>query len=114
MRATVTQRLDSAVMHVSIIQAGTLLARLCRPEVENCIRGLQQYSYAYEECSEQAQEVQRGEKGAIPQGQLDDVGVQAMDLRVDDGMRRVISCFHAISFPIWSLIWVPPHQLHSL
>lgn len=44
-------------MHVSIIQAGNLLARLCRPEVENCIRGLQQYSYAYEECSEQAAEI---------------------------------------------------------
>ena len=52
-----TQRLDSAVMHVSIIQAGTLLARLCRPEVENCIRGLQQYSYAYEECTDQAAEI---------------------------------------------------------
>ena len=51
------KRLDSAVMHVSIIQAGTLLARLCRPEVENCIRGLQQYSYAYEECTDQAQEI---------------------------------------------------------
>lgn len=46
-------------MHVSIIQAGTLLARLGRPEVENCIKGLQQYSYAYEECMEQAAEISR-------------------------------------------------------
>ncbi|KAI0338935.1 hypothetical protein BDW22DRAFT_1362269 [Trametopsis cervina] len=52
-------RLDSAVMHVSIIQAGTLLARLGRPEVENCIKGLEQYSYAYEECMEQAAEITR-------------------------------------------------------
>ncbi|KAI0755432.1 hypothetical protein BC629DRAFT_1174399 [Irpex lacteus] len=52
-------RLDSAVMHVSIIQAGTLLARLGRPEVENCIKGLEQYSYAYEECMEQAAEISR-------------------------------------------------------
>ena len=46
-------------MHVSIIQAGTLLARLGRPEVENCIKGLQQYAYAYEECNEQANDIQR-------------------------------------------------------
>jgi hypothetical protein len=46
-------------MHVSIIQAGTLLARLGRPEVENCIKGLEQYSYAYEECMEQAAEITR-------------------------------------------------------
>jgi len=52
-------RLDSAVMHVSIIQAGTLLARLGRPEVMNCINGLVQYSYAYEECAEQAAEIRR-------------------------------------------------------
>ncbi|KAI0693984.1 hypothetical protein BC835DRAFT_1043215 [Cytidiella melzeri] len=52
-------RLDSAVMHVSIIQAGTLLARLGRPEVDNCIKGLEQYSYAYEECMEQAAEITR-------------------------------------------------------
>ena len=53
------QRLDCAVMHVSIIQAGTLLARLGRPEVENCVKGLQQYSYAYEECMEQANDISR-------------------------------------------------------
>ncbi|OBZ68942.1 hypothetical protein A0H81_11103 [Grifola frondosa] len=52
-------RLDSAVMHVSCIQAGTLLARLGRPEVSNCITGLEQYSYAYEECAEQAAEIKR-------------------------------------------------------
>ncbi|EKM51982.1 uncharacterized protein PHACADRAFT_212595 [Phanerochaete carnosa HHB-10118-sp] len=52
-------RLDCAVMHVSIIQAGTLLARLGRPEVENCIKGLQQYAYAYEECMEQANDINR-------------------------------------------------------
>ena len=46
-------------MHVSIIQAGTLLARLGRPEVDNCIKGLQQYAYAYEECQEQANEIGR-------------------------------------------------------
>ncbi|KAF8073810.1 hypothetical protein FPV67DRAFT_1479374 [Lyophyllum atratum] len=37
-------RLDPAVMHVSCIQAGTLLARLGRPEVKSCIDGLEQYS----------------------------------------------------------------------
>ncbi|KAI0373751.1 hypothetical protein BV20DRAFT_962326 [Pilatotrama ljubarskyi] len=52
-------RLDCAVMHVSCIQAGMLLARLGRPEVSNCITGLEQYSYAYEECADQAAEMKR-------------------------------------------------------
>ncbi|KAI9061327.1 hypothetical protein FKP32DRAFT_1613112 [Trametes sanguinea] len=52
-------KLDCAVMHVSCIQAGMLLARLGRPEVMNCIDGLEQYSYAYEECADQAMEIKR-------------------------------------------------------
>lgn len=52
-------RLDSAVMHVSCIQAGTLLARLGRPEVSNCIAALEQYGAAYEEVGEQAVEIRR-------------------------------------------------------
>ncbi|KAL1950745.1 hypothetical protein VTO73DRAFT_5869 [Trametes versicolor] len=52
-------RLDCAVMHVSCIQAGMLLARLGRPEVSNCITGLEQYAYAYEECADQAAEIKR-------------------------------------------------------
>jgi len=52
-------RLDSAVMHVSCIQAGTLLARLGRPEVSNCIAALEQYGAAYEEIGEQAVEMKR-------------------------------------------------------
>ena len=46
-------------MHVSCILAGTLLARLGRPEVSNCIAGLEQYSYAYEEAGDQAREMSR-------------------------------------------------------
>lgn len=38
-------------MHVSCRLSGMLLARLARPEVSNCILGLQQYSQAYEEAS---------------------------------------------------------------
>lgn len=52
-------RLDPAVMHVSCIQAGTFLARLGRPEVANCIAGLEQYSWSYEEAGEQAKEMRR-------------------------------------------------------
>lgn len=55
----VYQRLDSAVMHVSCIHAGMLLARLGRAEVSHCIEGLLQYSYAYEECEERAAEMTR-------------------------------------------------------
>jgi len=53
------QRLDTAVMHIILILAGHLLARLGRPEVSNCIDGLNQYSYAYEESGEQANEISR-------------------------------------------------------
>lgn len=53
------QRLDPAVMLVSCNLAGTLLARLGRPEVANCIAGLKQYSYAYEEAADQANEMSR-------------------------------------------------------
>ncbi|KAH9999601.1 hypothetical protein BJV74DRAFT_877006 [Russula compacta] len=52
-------RLDPAVMHVSCNYAGMLLARFGRPEVQNCIEGLEQYSYSYEEAAEQAQEIRR-------------------------------------------------------
>lgn len=52
-------RLDAAVMHVSCNYAGILLARFGRPEVQNCIEGLEQYSYSYEEAAEQAQELRR-------------------------------------------------------
>lgn len=46
-------------MLISCILAGTLLARLGRPEVANCIAGLKQYSYAYEEAGDQANEMNR-------------------------------------------------------
>ncbi|KAF9007666.1 hypothetical protein BDZ89DRAFT_1168462 [Hymenopellis radicata] len=52
-------RLDPAVMHVSCIQAGTLLARMGRPEVKNCIDGLEQYSSSYAEAGEHATEIRR-------------------------------------------------------
>ena len=46
-------------MHVSCNYAGILLARFGRPEVQNCIEGLEQYSYSYEEAADQAQELRR-------------------------------------------------------
>jgi len=46
-------------MQVSCIKAGTLLARLGRPEVRNCINGLEQYSYSYEEAGDQAVEMKK-------------------------------------------------------
>ena len=52
-------RLDAAVMHVSCNYAGILLARFGRPEVQNCIEGLEQYSYSYEEAADQALELRR-------------------------------------------------------
>lgn len=52
-------RLDPAVMMASCAQSGLLLARLGRPEVANCVSGLQQYSFAYEEAAEQANEMTR-------------------------------------------------------
>jgi len=52
-------RLDPAVMMPSCSHAGLLLARLGRPEVMNCISGLQQYSFSYEEAAELANEMSR-------------------------------------------------------
>ena len=46
-------------MLVSCNHAGMLLARFGRPELQNCIEGLEQYSYSYEEAGEQAQELRR-------------------------------------------------------
>ena len=59
------QRLDCAVMHVSCIQSGMLLARLGRPEVANCATGLEQYAYAYEECADSAAEIRRSYAAAL-------------------------------------------------
>ena len=53
------QKLDPAVMHFSCLTAGTLLARLGRPEVTNCVAGLKQYNHAYEEAGEEAIEMER-------------------------------------------------------
>ncbi|KAF7299190.1 hypothetical protein MIND_00867700 [Mycena indigotica] len=52
-------RLDPAVMLVSVVQSGNLLARLGRPEVSNCVAGLEQYSYSYEEAGEQASDIRK-------------------------------------------------------
>jgi hypothetical protein len=61
-------KLDPAVMHVSIIQAGFFLARLGRPEVQNCIEGLEQYSYAYEETKELSRMIRRDYDQALIKG----------------------------------------------
>ncbi|KAG6890787.1 hypothetical protein C0995_003217 [Termitomyces sp. Mi166 len=58
-------RLDPAVMHVSCIQAGTLLARMGNENVRACINGLKQYSHSYEEAGEQAAEMQRVYEAAL-------------------------------------------------
>ncbi|KAG1774822.1 hypothetical protein EV702DRAFT_1031384 [Suillus placidus] len=61
-------KLDPAVMHVSCINAGNLLARLGRPEVFQCIKALEQYSYAYEETKEHAREIGREYEVALQKG----------------------------------------------
>jgi hypothetical protein len=46
-------------MLISCNYAGILLARFGRPELQNCIEGLEQYAYSYEEAADQAQELRR-------------------------------------------------------
>ncbi|KAI0036427.1 hypothetical protein K488DRAFT_24690, partial [Vararia minispora EC-137] len=58
-------RLDPAIMHVSCQQAGRLLARFARPEVENCVVGLDQYAYSYAEAGDQARALERTYAGAL-------------------------------------------------
>jgi hypothetical protein len=57
-------------MHVSCINAGNLLARLGRPEVFQCIKALEQYSYAYEETREHAREITREYEVAMQKGPI--------------------------------------------
>lgn len=52
-------------MHFSCLTSGSLLARLGRPEVSNCIGGLKQYSYAYDEAGEEAIEMERVYQAAL-------------------------------------------------
>jgi hypothetical protein len=52
-------RLDPAAMLITCNYAGILLARFGRPELQNCIEGLEQYAYSYEEAADQAQELRR-------------------------------------------------------
>ncbi|KAL1743631.1 hypothetical protein HDZ31DRAFT_74770 [Schizophyllum fasciatum] len=58
-------RLDPAVMHVSCIHAGGLLARLGRPEVQACIQGLEQYAHAYKEADAQASALKTVYEGVL-------------------------------------------------
>ncbi|KAI5896651.1 uncharacterized protein SCHCODRAFT_02615463 [Schizophyllum commune H4-8] len=58
-------RLDPAVMHVSCIHAGGLLARLGRPEVQACILGLEQYAHAYSEAGAQAAALRAVYEGVV-------------------------------------------------
>jgi hypothetical protein len=57
-------------MQVSCTHAGTFLARLGRPEVSNCIEGLEQYSHSYVEAGEYASEMKRTYSNA-KSGELD-------------------------------------------
>ena len=52
-------RLDPAALLISCNLSGILLARFGRPELQNCIEGLEQYAYSYEEAGDQAQELRR-------------------------------------------------------
>jgi hypothetical protein len=82
-------RLDPAVMHVSCFQSGTLLARLGRPEVANCISGLEQYSYSYEETGDQAQEMKRI-YGLARNGEIDLNHMASVAQRVENGHAMVV------------------------
>ncbi|KAH8824974.1 hypothetical protein DL96DRAFT_1817587 [Flagelloscypha sp. PMI_526] len=64
-------RLDTAVVHVAIIEAGKYLARQGRREAANCIEGLKQYSIAYEETGEAALEIRRIWDGVHNSGEKD-------------------------------------------
>lgn len=52
-------RLDPNILHFSTYAAGMFLARHGKPEVKTCIKGLEQYSFAYEEAFEQAKWMQQ-------------------------------------------------------
>jgi hypothetical protein len=64
-------------MHISCINAGSLLARFGRIEVENCVAGLDQYAYSYCEAGEQARDLER---------------TYACSLRGDDQFKHMAAC----------------------
>jgi len=61
-------RLDPNAIHWPIYSAGRLLARLGREEVFNCIDGLNQNGYAYEESWEHAKELEHAYAVAAASG----------------------------------------------
>lgn len=52
-------RLEAAIMKWAMSEAGFCLTRFKRPEVTSIIEGLRQYGQAFEECYEQANELER-------------------------------------------------------
>lgn len=52
-------RLEAGIMKVSMTEAGYCLSRFKRPEITSIIDGLRQYGQAFEECYEQANELER-------------------------------------------------------
>lgn len=64
-------------MHISCINAGSLLARFGRIEVENCVAGLDQYAYSYCEAGEQSRDLER---------------TYACALRGDDQFKHMAAC----------------------
>lgn len=50
---------DPNTLHYSTYAAGMYLARAGHPDVESCIAGLRQYSFAYEEAKGQADQIER-------------------------------------------------------
>ncbi|PVG00244.1 hypothetical protein CPB86DRAFT_701823 [Serendipita vermifera] len=52
-------RLDPNILHFSTYAAGMFLARHGKTEAKTCIKGLEQYSFAYEEAFEQAKWMQQ-------------------------------------------------------
>ncbi len=58
-------RLDPNVLHFAVYSAGMLLARQGKPEVQDCIAGLRQYGYAYEEAFDQATEMEKAYSQAV-------------------------------------------------
>ncbi|CCA70194.1 hypothetical protein PIIN_04133 [Serendipita indica DSM 11827] len=63
-------RLDPNILHFSTYAAGMFLARNGKPEVKTCIKGLEQYSFAYEEAFEQAKWMQQVYSSVIHHQQL--------------------------------------------
>ena len=83
---------DSGIMKYALCEAGFCLTQFQRPEVYKIIQGLRQYGQAFEECYEQADELERlAMEYCAPPGSGPNSMTMGMGKHVGVGQRQIYS-----------------------